>query len=84
MPPPASSSCVSDLDRTVVGEIVRDVRGAREADAADPLATVAAASDLTDAQVRLAAAYYTAYPEEIDARISAEDEFAEKLLACTV
>lgn len=67
-----------------VWEIVRDVRGAREAGATDPFAAVALASDLTDAQVRLAAAYYTAYPEEIDARISAEDELAEKLLAGTV
>ncbi len=64
-----------------VWEIVRDVRGAREAGAADAIAVVAAASELTDAQVRLAAAYYTAYPEEIDARIAAEEELTEGLVA---
>jgi len=67
-----------------VWEIVRDVRGAREAGVADAHAAVTAASELTDVQVRLATAYYTAYPDEIDARISAEEELAEKLLAGTV
>ena len=67
-----------------IWEIVRDVRAARDAGAADPLAAVAAASDLTDAQVRLAAAYYTEHPEEIDARISAEEELTERLLAGTM
>ncbi len=64
-----------------VWEIVRDVRGAREAGAVDAIAVVAAASELTDAQARLAAAYYTAYPEEIDARIAAEEELTEGLVA---
>jgi hypothetical protein len=67
-----------------VWEVVRDVRAAREASAADPLAIVAAASELTEAQVRLAAAYYTEYPEEIDARIAAEEELTERLLAGTM
>ena len=67
-----------------VWEIVRDLRGARDAGAADPVVAVAAAADLSDAQVRLAAAYYTAYPDEIEARISAEEEFAERLLAGAV
>ncbi|HEU0247808.1 MAG TPA: hypothetical protein VFR38_12050, partial [Gaiellaceae bacterium] len=69
------------MDGPDIWEIVRDVRAAREAGAADPQATVAAASELTDAQVRLAAAYYTAYPDEIDARIAADEELIERLLA---
>lgn len=64
-----------------VWEIIRDVRAAREAAIADPVSTVAAASELTAAQVRLAGAYYTAYPDEVDARIAADQELAEKLLA---
>ena len=67
-----------------VWEIVRDVRAAREARATEPLAVVAAASELTDAQMRLAAAYYTEYPEEIDARIAEEEELTERLLAGTL
>lgn len=69
------------MDGPDIWEIVRDVRAAREAGAAEPHALVAAASDLTDAQVRLAAAYYTVYPDEIDARIAADEELVERLLA---
>jgi hypothetical protein len=64
-----------------VWEVVRDVQAAREAGIADPLATVGAASELTEAQVRLAAAYYAEYPEEIDSRIAAERELTDRLLA---
>jgi hypothetical protein len=67
-----------------VWEIVRDVRAAREAGVADPVATVALASELTDADVRVAAAYYAAYPSEIDARIAAEEELAERLLSASL
>jgi hypothetical protein len=64
-----------------VWEIVRDLRRAGEAEAADPVAVVASASDLAEAQVRLAAAYHAAYPREIDERIADEDALVDRLLA---
>ena len=64
-----------------VWEIVRDLHGARDWGVADPAATVAAASELSDAQVRLAAAYYAAYPDEIDARLADETELTARLVA---
>jgi hypothetical protein len=64
-----------------VWEVVRDLRRAEESGAADPGATVMGASDLSDVQVRLAAAYYAAYPDEVDARIAAEEELTQRLLA---
>lgn len=67
-----------------IWEVVRDVEAAREAGVADPLATVGAASDLTEGQVRLAAAYYAEYPEEIDLRIAAERELTDRLLAAAL
>lgn len=67
-----------------VWEIVRDIRAAREARGEDAVAVVAAASDLTDAQIRLAAAYYTAYPDEIDARIAADEALVARLLSGAV
>lgn len=60
-----------------VWEVVRDLRAA----VGDPVGLVLAASDLSDVQVRLAAAYAAAYPDEVDARIAAEDELTERLLA---
>ena len=63
------------MDGPDVWEIVRDLRAVREAKAAaDPILAVAEASDLSEEQVRLAAAYHATYPDEIDARIAAEDE----------
>ncbi|MGH3077656.1 MAG: ribbon-helix-helix protein, CopG family [Gaiellaceae bacterium] len=64
-----------------VWEIVRDLRGARAAGADDAVALVAETSDLSEAQVRLASAYYAAYPDEIDERIAAEEALTERLLA---
>jgi hypothetical protein len=64
-----------------VWEIVRDLRGARDAEADDAVVLVAETTDLSEAQVRLASAYYTAYPDEIDERIAAEEALTEKLLA---
>jgi hypothetical protein len=60
---------------------VRDLRGARDAGADDAVALVAETSDLSEAQVRLASAYYAAYPDEIDERIAAEEALTERLLA---
>ena len=62
-----------------VWEVVRDLRGAESGGAADPVGAVAAASDLSEAQVRLAAAYYAAYPAGIDRRIAEEEQLAERL-----
>lgn len=65
-----------------VWEIVRDFRAVREAKAAaDPILAVAEASDLSEGQVRLAAAYHATYPDEVDARIAAEEELVTRLLA---
>ena len=64
-----------------VWEVVRDLRVAENAGGGDPVAVVLGASDLSDVQVRLAAAYASAYPDEVDARIAAEDELTERLLA---
>ncbi len=65
-----------------VWEIVRDLRASREATAtADPILVVAEASDLSEGQVRLAAAYHATYPDETDARIAAEEELVTRLLA---
>jgi hypothetical protein len=64
-----------------VWEIVRDLRAAREVGSAAEFAVVASASELAEAQVRLAAAYHGAYPEEIDARIADEEDLIAKLLA---
>ena len=36
-------------------------------------------TDLTAAQVRLAAEYYAAYPDEVDERLSAEHDAVERL-----
>jgi hypothetical protein len=66
-----------------VWEVVRDLRAAREAGITDEVAAVTTASELAEAQVRLAAAYHAAYPEEIDARIADEEDLIAKLLAGT-
>jgi hypothetical protein len=66
-----------------VWEVVRDLRAAREAGITDEVAAVTTASELAEAQVRLAAAYHGAYPEEIDARIADEEDLIAKLLAGT-
>lgn len=66
-----------------VWEIVRDVRGAEEAGAADAVAHVVASTDVGEDQVRLALAYHAAYSDEVDARIADEAELAARLLAAT-
>jgi hypothetical protein len=71
------------VDGPDVWEIVRDVRAAREAGVPDALAHVAETSELTDLQVRLALAYYTEYPDEVDARIDADEELTARLVADT-
>lgn len=64
-----------------VWEIVRDIQAAEALGVPDPVQHVVASTDLSEAQVGLAAAYHAAYPEESDARITAEAELAARLLA---
>jgi hypothetical protein len=64
-----------------VWEVVRDLLAARSARRKDPVAWVARTAGLGEEQVRLAAAYYTAYPVEIEARIEADEELRQSLLA---
>jgi hypothetical protein len=62
-----------------VWEVVRDLRRAREAGVGDPGAVVCEASHLERGAVELAAAYYDAYPDEVDERIRSNDEMAERV-----
>ena len=62
-----------------VWEIVRDIKSAAAAGAPDPIGSVVEASHLGRGQVELAAAYYEAYPDEVDERMRANDEMAERV-----
>ncbi len=62
-----------------VWEIVRDLKAAAHEGANDPIEAVSRASGLDHAQVQLAAAYYAAYPEEVDERIRTDEQAAERL-----
>ena len=61
-----------------VWEIVRDLKRA-SAVRRDPVQTVLESTDLREDQLRLAATYYSAYPDEIDERIREEEGIAERL-----
>jgi hypothetical protein len=61
-----------------VWEVVRDVRAASGRGQAK-IRRVAAAAGLSESQVRLAVDYYAAFPDEIDARLAAEDRAAARL-----
>jgi hypothetical protein len=65
-----------------VWEVVRDVL-AGPTERSSAIAHVVATTDLTEDQVRLALAYYTAHPDEIDARLAEERTLAERLLGVT-
>ena len=61
-----------------VWEVIRAIRDASgEGDAR--LAEVAEASNLTAGQIRLAVDFYTAYPDEVDVRIAADEQAASEL-----
>jgi hypothetical protein len=62
-----------------VWEIVRDLKAASARSKSDPIGAVVKTTDLGKAQVRLAAEYYAAYPDEIDERLAAEQEAVERL-----
>ena len=61
-----------------VWEIIRDVQAAPGRGAAK-IRRVAADAGLSEAQVRLAVDYYAAFPEEIDARLAAEERAVAQL-----
>src|SRR3954447_26279730 len=49
-----------------IWEVVRDIKGAAAAGAADPVAQVTDVTGLPRAKVELALSYYAAYPEAVD------------------
>ncbi|MGH3119323.1 MAG: ribbon-helix-helix protein, CopG family, partial [Gaiellales bacterium] len=57
-----------------VWEIVRDLKGAAQAGAQDPIGAIANVTGLDRSKVELAASYYAAYPEAIDERIRMNEE----------
>jgi hypothetical protein len=56
-----------------VWEVVRDLKGAAAAGAADPVAQVSDVSGLPRAGVELALSYYAAHPEDVDERMRLAD-----------
>jgi hypothetical protein len=62
-----------------VWEIARDLKAATTEGSTDPIAAVAHASSLDRMMVELAARYYAVYPDEIEARIQANEQAAEQL-----
>jgi hypothetical protein len=61
-----------------VWEVVRDIKGAAEAGADDPVAQVSEVSGLPRIKVELALNYYATYPEPVDERIRLAEEAAER------
>ncbi len=62
-----------------VWEIVRDLKGAAQEGAQDPIEAVSSVTGLDRSKVDLAASYYASYPEEVDERIRMNEEAAERL-----
>ena len=60
-----------------VWEIVADIKRALRA-RRDPIATLAGTTNLGADRIRLAAAYYDAFPDEIDARIRDDEALAAR------
>jgi hypothetical protein len=58
-------------------EIVADLQRAKRHADADPVETVVRGSGVAAEQVRLAAAYYSRYPDEVDARIARNHELED-------
>lgn len=61
-----------------VWEIVRGLKQVRSGEG-EPIALLTASTDLREDQIRLAADYYGAYPDEVDERIRADEEAAGRL-----
>lgn len=63
-----------------VWEVVRALRqAAAEKDVRDPVEALATAIGLQREQIELSAAYYDAFPQEIDERLQLEEEMAERV-----
>ena len=62
-----------------IWEVLRDIKGAAAAGAADPVAQVGEVSGLPRAKVELALSYYAAHPEAVDERIRLADEAVERV-----
>jgi hypothetical protein len=61
-----------------VWEIVRGLKQARSG-RGDPVALLMASTNMREDQIRLAAGYYGAYPNEVDVRIREDEEAAARL-----
>jgi hypothetical protein len=62
-----------------VWEIARDLKGAAQEGATDPIGAVSRVSGLDRGVVELAASYYAAYPDDVDERIRINEQAAERL-----
>jgi len=62
-----------------VWEIARDLKAAAGAGTTDPIELVARTSGLDRAMVELAANYYATYPDDVEERIRANEQAAERL-----
>jgi hypothetical protein len=72
------------LDGPDAWEVIADLQRAKQRKKVDPVKAVVRGSGLSEQHVRLAAAYYGRYPDEIDARIERNEELheaAERTLA---
>lgn len=72
------------LDGPDVWEVIGDLQRTKRRKNVDPVKAVVRGSGLSEQQVRLAAAYYGRYPDEIEARIERNEELheaAERTLA---
>lgn len=61
-----------------VWEVIRGLKHARSGNG-DPVELLIASSGLREEQIRLAADYYSVYPDEVDARIHEDEEAATRL-----
>ena len=61
-----------------VWEVVRGLKQARSGEG-DPVELLMASSNLQEEQIRLAADYYSVYPDEVEARIREDEEAAARL-----
>lgn len=61
-----------------VWEVIRGLKRARSG-GRDPFEVLRASTDLSRAQIQLAADYYVAYPDDVDARIREDDLAADRL-----
>jgi predicted transcriptional regulator len=64
-----------------VWEIIRDLKGAAKENPGDPIGAVRQIAGIDRTAVDLAASYYAAYPDEVDERIAADQEAADRLRA---